>query len=119
MKWYMALLPAMLAAGCAGPGTMYEWGNYQPALLDNTKSDDNEKFEEKLRETIEKGEEKDAVPPGVYAELGYVLLNSQRPAEAITYFEKEKSRFPESTVLMDKMIASAQRAAEGGNGDAS
>jgi hypothetical protein len=115
MKWKLALLPAALVAGCAGPGTMYEWGSYQPALLDYTKSADNEKFETNLRESIAKAEEKQAVPPGIYAELGYLLMNTDRGAEAVLFFEKEKALFPESAMLMNKMIAGAANPAEGGS----
>lgn len=110
MKLSLALLPAVLLAGCAGPGALYEWGSYQPALLSYTKTGEAAKFEEGLRETIEKGERKEAVPPGVYAELGYLLMNTDRPSEAMVYFEKEKAAFPESAILMDKMIEGAERA---------
>lgn len=119
MKRSLALLPAVLLAGCAGPGAIYEWGSYQPALLSYTKTGEAAKFEEELRETIEKGERKEAVPPGVYAELGYLLMNTNRPSEAMVYFQREKAAFPESTILMDKMIEGAERASEGGGENAS
>ncbi len=118
MKRSLALLPAVLVAGCAGPGQLYEWGSYQPALLDYTKTSESGKFEEELRETIAKGEKRDFVPPGVYAELGYLLMHTDRPAEAAILFGKEKEHFPESAVLMDKMIAGASKANEGEAADA-
>jgi hypothetical protein len=37
-------------------------------------------------------------------------MNTERPAEAIVFFQKEKERFPESAMLMDKMIAGAENA---------
>lgn len=120
MKLYLALVPAFALAGCAtGPKPMYEWGSYQPSLLSYTKSADAVEFEKELRETIDKGERKGSVPPGVYAELGYLLMQSKRPSEAVTYFEKEKVTFPESRILMDKMIAGATSASAKGDDNAS
>ena len=120
MKFYMALLPAVVLAGCAtGPKPIYEWGSYQPALLEYTKEANAAEFEKELLETIAKGEKKGTVPPGVYAELGYLLMSNQRAGEAIGWFEKEKQAFPESAVLMNKMIAGAADASAKGEADAS
>ena len=59
---------------------------------------------EVLAEVIEEGEAKGSVPPGIYAEYGHVLLDIGKAREAIIYFEKEKNVWPESSMLMDKMI---------------
>ncbi len=119
MRWSVILLPALLLGGCASSSSMYQWGSYQPALGKYTKTSDAAEFEKELRETIEKGEKRNAVPPGVYAELGYLLLDTKRPEEALVFFQKEKERFPESAVLMDKMIVGASSAAEGESENAS
>ena len=44
------------------------------------------------------------VAPGLYAEYGYLLMIKNEDSKAKTYFQKEKRSWPESTVLMDKMI---------------
>ena len=49
------------------------------------------------------------MPPGLYAELGYALLEEGQTKEAVGYFEKEKTKWPESGFLMDKMIRNAER----------
>ncbi|QVM84148.1 MULTISPECIES: DUF4810 domain-containing protein [Novosphingobium] len=112
----MKLVPivgaAFLLVGCAGQKTMYEWGSYQPALVNYAKNADKTAFEKELRETIAKAEKKDRVPPGVYADLGYLLMEQGKGAEAATYFVKERERFPESGVFMTKLIAGAESQSE-------
>lgn len=112
MKWFAISLAAALVTGCAGPGTIYEWGGYQPALNGYTKTGDVAQFEAVLLATIATGEEKGRVPPGVYAELGFLLFNTDRPAEAVIFFQREKAAFPESAILMDRLILGAERASE-------
>ncbi|EHJ58168.1 hypothetical protein NSU_4883 [Novosphingobium pentaromativorans US6-1] len=104
MKWVPIIGAALLLAGCAGNKSMYEWGNYQPALVRYAKNADKASFEQDLRETIAKGEEKGRVAPGIYAELGYLLLEEGKGPEAALLFTKERERFPESAVLMNKLI---------------
>lgn len=114
MKWVAIPLAAALVTGCAGSGSIYEWGGYQPALNDYTKTGDTAQFETAILDTIAKGEEKGRVPPGVYAELGFLLFNTNRPAEAVIFFQREKEAFPESAILMDRLILGAERANEAG-----
>lgn len=91
-------------SACAGNNQLYEWGSYQPALVSHTKAPDSERFVEELEETLAKAEKKEKVPPGLYAELGYLHLEAGNIDEAIAAFEKERQAFPESTSMMDRMI---------------
>ena len=100
------LLIASLAslAACAQP-PHYQWGGYEPALYgyykDPAKADE---YAAKLAEAVKRGEEEGHVAPGLHAEYGYMLMNSGRKPEAIAEFEAEKKRWPDSKVLMDRMI---------------
>ena len=49
-----------------------------------------------------------AVPPGIYAELGYIYLKENKSKEAVTLFETESQLYPESKHLMDRLIQSAK-----------
>lgn len=98
-------------SGCATP-SKYQWGRYESSLYSHYKNPaDQEQFAENLAATIAKGEQTGAVPPGIYAEYGYVLYSIGRNADAISYFEKEKKTWPESALLMDKMIVSTKKTA--------
>ena len=115
MKRGLILLCLASALGaCTSTSSLYQWGSYPNALNSYTKTGDAAEFEQKLRETIEKGENKGEgqIPPGVYAELGYILMTNKQPAEALIFFENEKAAYPESAVLMDKMILGAKNASK-------
>ena len=100
----LALL-ALAFSGCA-KSTMYTWGNYDTKLYKYYKNPENlDSLTEELEDIIEKGEEKDNVPPGIYAEYGYLLLEQGQLQEALVCFEKEKLRWPESAPFMERTIA--------------
>lgn len=96
-------LIAFLLSGCVT--TKYNWGNYENTLYSYYKNPaEAEEFAENLSKIIVDGEAKGNVPPGIYAEYGYILFISGKAQEAIKYFEREKENWPESKILMDKMI---------------
>lgn len=98
------------ALGC-GPSTKYHWGNYENSLYRYYKNPSEvEEMSEALAIIIVKGERDGKVPPGLYAEYGYLLLVTGNTGEAVNYFEKEKNIWPESSMLMDKMIATTKAA---------
>lgn len=106
MKRYSAVSVGILLflSGCVAT-TRYDWGEYEKTLYSYYKHpEDVETFTQELISIIENGEEEGKVPPGIYAEYGYVLYLSSKPLEAIHYYEKEKEQWSESAVFMDKMI---------------
>lgn len=104
------LLACALAAtlsGCATTGRdNYDWGKYDPAMFayykDPTKEAD---FEAALLAIIQPaGSRHGVVPPGIYAEYGYLRLQQGKPAEAINFFREEEAHWPESQVFMERII---------------
>jgi hypothetical protein len=58
-----------------------------------------------LLETIRTAEQQHLrVPPGAYADCGFLLFRRGDRAGAISYFEKERLLFPESSAFMTKLI---------------
>lgn len=103
------LLLVPLTSGCV-TSSMYSWGSYERDLYKYYKSPDNlEDLESNLAVLLEQAEEKQTVPPGLYAEYGYLMFEMGNAESAIQYFEKEKARWPESSQFMDTMIAAARR----------
>jgi len=47
------------------------------------------------------------VAPGIHAEYGYFLMQQGKSNEAVSQFEIEKTKWPESTLLMNNMITIA------------
>jgi hypothetical protein len=98
----LALL-AIVLAGC-GPKGLYHWGSYSSALNSHYRDPAKQAaYREALQEVIA-AEQGARVPPGIYAELGYLELASGNTAEAKRLFQQEKARWPESGLFMDRMI---------------
>ncbi len=101
-------LAAAAVSGCASQ-SMYHWNGYDEALYRHYREPaGREAWVEALRTTVLEAEQEGRkVPPGLYAEYGYVLLEEGKGKEAVVYFEKEKAKWPESRLLMEKMIRNA------------
>ena len=101
-----------LAQGCAS-GRKYAWGKYDTDLYYHYKKpQDREGHMERLKEIVDNAEADNRVPPGLYAEYGYCLYETGNIDEAVIYFEREKGKWPESNVLMEKMVRNARRQQE-------
>ena len=78
----------MTLVGCvSAPKSLYSWGEYPQQTY--------------LMLSLP---EKTAVPPGLYAHLGLLNLNINNGPRAVQYFELERQTYPESTVLMDRLL---------------
>ena len=86
----------------------YYWSNYSYTYHDLIKNPSEEtrlNHEKTLRNIINKSAEKDLrVPPGIHAELGNLLLDSDRVDEAIANFEMEMSIYSESRVFLERLL---------------
>lgn len=103
----VALAVAALS-GCASQ-SMYTWSDYDVALYRHYREPaGREAWVEALKTAVLEAEQEGRkVPPGLYAEYGYALLEEGQRKEAVVYFEKEKTKWPESRLLMEKMIRNA------------
>ncbi|EWY36026.1 hypothetical protein N825_31890 [Skermanella stibiiresistens SB22] len=107
-RYLPPLLAAILCVGCA-PATKYHWGDYSSSLYDYHRDPTAQAgYRKSLERILASGEPEKRVPPGIYAELGYLKLSSGDTAGAVALFEKEKAVWPESAVMMDKTILSTR-----------
>jgi hypothetical protein len=88
---------------------MYAWGDYDRRVYAFHKNPQNrEEWVEGLKTVILASEGQGRrIPPGICAEYGYALQEEGRNQEAIAYYQKEKTLWPESALFMDKMIRNA------------
>jgi hypothetical protein len=104
----LVLLPVLLlsVAGCASRHQRYDWGSYDPSLYSYYK--DPTKVAELSASLVAVIDAANAdhgvVPPGIYAEYGYLQLQQGKTANAVELFKQEESHWPESKVFMDRMI---------------
>lgn len=116
IKVMVAIVVAFIASGCA-PKTqpLYNYNDYSESYY-AYKKDVSEESALKLQMSIEKaieevGESRSGrVPPGMYANLGYLYLKAGSSKEAIASFETEKSIYPESAHFMDRIIKKVELA---------
>ncbi|HEY4712339.1 MAG TPA: DUF4810 domain-containing protein [Dehalococcoidia bacterium] len=117
-KYFIAIaLLSLVLSGCTQG--MYKWNGYDDAMYQYYKSPvEKEAFMENLAKIIALGEGTNNVPPGIYAEYGFLHYEGGNFAEAINYFQKEHDRWPESRIFISKMIRNAKMALERSAGTA-
>lgn len=107
---FFTVLCCLVSNGCA-PKRMYYFGNYSKTLYSCEKNQNDESLvnhKQELETIITESELKNLpVPPGIYAELGYINLKSNNSKEAIRLFQAESQLYPESKHLMDRLTQSA------------
>ena len=114
MRWLwigiVALAMGLGLIGCGAPTGMYDWGSYQTSVLNvyvdpspEQRAKDRQKLIDEVRKTELKGAQR--VPPGKYAQIGYLRLVDGDTRAARTYFQAEREAYPESKELMDTLLA--------------
>jgi hypothetical protein len=100
-----------LSAGCA-QRTMYDWGSYESSIQHMYAEGGNThqvQDRQKLIDEVRKSElHNKVVPPGKYAQIGYLAWLSGDTAVAKQYFQAEKAAYPESAKFMDTLIGRLQ-----------
>ena len=97
------LVSSLLMSGCT-PAGLYYWGDYEESLYQRYIENDSEQAEDYVRETLEDAVSENRVPPGLYADYGFMFYQRGNKNAAIEFFEKEKTLFPESSALMSTLI---------------
>ena len=85
----------------------YYWGDYSDTLYKYTKDPNKvtlaNHFEE-LENIIKVSREKSLrVPPGVHAELGYIMARQGDDVGSIVQYENEMALYPESRIFLERL----------------
>jgi len=115
---FVIFLTGLTLTGCAaGPKPMYYFGDYSKTFYTYVKNQNDEslsKHKQELERIISESEKETMpVPPGIYAELGYLNLMNNNIKEAVRLFQVELKLFPESSILMERLIQNAQAREKG------
>jgi len=106
-KYLFVILLLFSLIGC-GAHTRYNWSNYDTKMYSHYKNpSEREQFVQALKEILDYAEPEGKVPPGIYAEYGFVLYEEGNNQQAVIYFQKEADKWPESRAFMTKLIAMA------------
>jgi hypothetical protein len=106
---------ALTGAGCADTW-QYDWGSYEKSVWltyapPSDKGADVGQQIDKLAKEIQKSEAKakpnqaSRVPPGKYAQLGFLYAQQGDSINARQCFEAEKRLYPEATRFIDGLLA--------------
>lgn len=114
-----AVVGLMGLVGC-GTGQKYYWGEYQTLLFrmyDQPAEAPAERQIDVLTKNIDqaRGSGK-PVAPGIYAHRGFMHLQAGHGDEALADFGRERELYPESAVMIDRMVASMTGKRPGGSG---
>jgi hypothetical protein len=105
---------AVVCTGCATQKpTLYQWGGYQDSVY-ALYADPGKTRPEALVAALEADAAKAAsanksVPPGYYAQLGYLYFQSGKLDRAAQAFARELELFPESKVYMDRLLTQMKK----------
>jgi hypothetical protein len=109
--WTAAM--ALMLGGCSAPPTLYNWGSYEELIYTSYAAPDSISAQTQV-ETLEKDYQQaraanKRVPPGWHAQLGYLYFQLGKLDQAQQEFLTEKAQFPESAVLMDRLLAGIKK----------
>jgi len=103
----LLLLVVVFPMGCAKPG-IYSWGPYERSIYVMYKPEGGytpESQAERLEAHMERASNYDKpLPPGFHAHLGYLYYQMGRVDLARKMFEQEKTLYPESVVMIDRLL---------------
>ncbi len=104
-----------LLAGCT-PETEFYWGDYSSTLYAYKKAPDDKTLathKKTLNDIITVSAKKHIpVPPGVYAELGYLLIKEDKLKDGLVLLDKEMQAYPESREFIMKIRSKLQTGAQ-------
>ena len=107
LKSIILAFSLIFVLGCSGHKNLYDWGSYDASIAAMYNDPDRYILDddiEKLAREIGKTELA-RVPPGKAAHLGLLYSLKGMNSEALKYFEMEKRSFPDSKILMDRLIS--------------
>jgi len=97
-----------ILASCTTQKSLYTWGNYEITSYNYLKNSDEKSIQELIdnyQKVIEnqKGT-RDVVPPGVYADYGFILLQEGKEEKGKEMLIKEIALYPESKIFIERIL---------------
>jgi hypothetical protein len=102
-----------LASCITQPQPLYTWGNYTNATYDFIKTStdgDRDKLLKTYESMIKKQKGvRQCVPPGIYADYGYLLIKTGNPEKGKEMLLQEIALYPESKVFVERIVTNLQK----------
>lgn len=104
---------ALLLTACSTPKALYTWDNYANASYNYIKNSDEKSTQDLIKtyENIIKNQKgtRGVVPPGVYADYGFILLQANKVEEGKAMLLKEIELYPESKVFIERILKMVEK----------
>lgn len=110
----IAIVVATLSLiSCNTTRELYSWYNYEDVTYQYSKKSTDE-LQVKVLEQYKKVTDKQkgvrgVVPPGLYAEYGFLLCKTGKKEEGIEFLKKEISLYPESETYISRIIKQLEK----------
>lgn len=112
---YMGVLAliALITTSCTSTQHLYSWYNYEDIVYQYSKNP-NEKLQAKVIEQYKAVIERQrgtraTVPPGLYAEYGFLLYKTGKKEEGIKFMKQEIELYPESEMYISRIIKQIEK----------
>ena len=103
----LPLLVLLLLVGCNPNQGSFYWGDYSETLYAFKKTPDEKTLDAHMKVLLEiiteSPKRNKAVPPGVNAEYGYLLLKAGKEKEGFEYLNSEEILYPESRIFIQRL----------------
>ncbi len=109
----MGIVVLALASCSTTTKSLYSWYDYEDATYEYNKRQ-TEELQVKLLEQYKKLTDKQrgtrgVVPPGLYAEYGYLLYKTGKKDEGLKFLKQEITAYPESEKYISRIIKQLEK----------
>ena len=106
---FLLLITSLLASCSANKKSLYTWNKYENTSYNYVKNNDENATKgliEEYKKIInnQKGT-RGTVPPGIYADYGFLLIQTNRVEEGKLMLQKEIELYPESKTFINKIYS--------------
>jgi len=105
---FLVLIPMLFLASCIPQQTLYTWKDYDVATYNYLKNTDDEsvqKLIESYRQIIsEQNGTRGVVPPGIYADYGFLLIQEGQINQGKEMLNREIALYPESKPFIERIL---------------
>ena len=108
MKKIISIFIVVILFGACSQKTLYSWDNYNSSSYSYLKNNDDKSISE-LKTTYEniinnQTGTRNAIPPGIYADYGFILLQMNQTEQGKKMLKNEIALYPESKVFIERIL---------------
>ncbi len=112
-KIFIGALGILFMASCTTTNNLYSWYDYEDATYQYSKRQ-TEELQVKMLAQYQKLIDKQngvrgVVPPGLYAEYGFLLYKAGKKEEGLQFLKQETTLYPESEKYISRIVKQLEK----------